>query len=134
MNSEMLLTFLRDNGKITDLQMTDLLDEQSRSGKPIEEVISNSGVISLAEMYQLIAQALGTEVVDLAAMEISARVAQPGAAADGPAKGTPYAGLRWPTLRIAVVNPARPKRGRQPPFPRRRTSRFMSPRRPKSSR
>jgi type IV pilus assembly protein PilB len=69
MNPEMLLSFLRDNGKIDQLQMTDLLEEQSRSGKPIEDVISNSGVISLTEMYQLIAQALGTEVVDLSTME-----------------------------------------------------------------
>lgn len=69
MNSEMLLSFLRDNGKIDQLQMTDLLEEQSRSGKPIEDVISNSGIITLTEMYQLIAQALGTEVVDLSTME-----------------------------------------------------------------
>jgi type IV pilus assembly protein PilB len=69
MNPEMLLSFLRDNGKIDQLQMTDLLEEQSRSGKPIEDVISNSGVITLTEMYQLIAQALGTEVVDLSTME-----------------------------------------------------------------
>ena len=69
MNPEMLLSFLRDNGIMDQLQMTDLLEEQSRSGKPIEDVISNSGVISLTEMYQLIAQALGTEVVDLSTME-----------------------------------------------------------------
>jgi type IV pilus assembly protein PilB len=69
MNPEMLLSFLRDSGTITDLQMTELLDEQSRTGKPIDEVISNGGIIRLSEMYQMVAQALGTEVVDLAAME-----------------------------------------------------------------
>ena len=69
MNPEMLLSFLRDNGIIDQLQMTDLLEEQSRSGKPIEDVISNGGIISFSEMYQLIAQALGTEVVDLSTME-----------------------------------------------------------------
>jgi type IV pilus assembly protein PilB len=69
MNPEMLLSFLRDNDKIDDLQMTDLLEEHARSGKPIEDVISNSGVITLTEMYLSIAQALGTEVVDLSTME-----------------------------------------------------------------
>ncbi len=69
MNPELLLTFLRDNGKIEDMQMTELLDEQSRTGKPIEDVISNSGAMPVAEMYQMIAQALGTEVVDISAME-----------------------------------------------------------------
>jgi len=69
MNPEMLLSFLRDNGVINELQMTDLLDEQLRTGKPIEDVILNNEVISLHAMYQMIAQALGTEVVDLATME-----------------------------------------------------------------
>ena len=59
MNPEMLLSFLRDNGIIDELQMTDLLDEQSRTGKPIEEVVANSGVIRLTDMYQMIAHGAG---------------------------------------------------------------------------
>ena len=35
MNPELLLTFLRDNGLITELQFADLLEEQSRTGRPI---------------------------------------------------------------------------------------------------
>jgi len=69
MNAELLLSFLRDNGKIEDLQMAELLDEQSRTGKPIEEVVGNNGVMPLSEMYEMIAQALGTEVVDIDTME-----------------------------------------------------------------
>jgi type IV pilus assembly protein PilB len=69
MNPAMLLSFLRDNGLITELQMTELTDEHSRTGKPIEEVVANGGIIGQAELYQMIASALGTEVVDLAAME-----------------------------------------------------------------
>ncbi len=69
MNPQMLLSFLRDNGIITELQMTELQEEQSRTGKPIEEVVANGGMITPADLYQMIAQALGTEVVDLGAME-----------------------------------------------------------------
>jgi type IV pilus assembly protein PilB len=69
MNPEMLLAFLRDNGAIDETQYFDLLEELERTGKPIEEVISNSGVMPLPEMYQLIATSLGTEVVDLTNME-----------------------------------------------------------------
>ena len=69
MNPEMLLGFLRDNGAIDETQYFDLLEEQERAGKPIEEVIANSGVMTLADMYQLIATSLGTEVVDLTNME-----------------------------------------------------------------
>ena len=52
MNPEMLLSFLRENGIIDDVQMSDLQDEQSRSGKNIEEVVANSGVIRLTDLYQ----------------------------------------------------------------------------------
>jgi type IV pilus assembly protein PilB len=69
MNPEMLLLFLRENAVITDEQSGELQEEQSRTGKPIEEVIGNSGVIALADLYKMIAQALGTEVVDLTSME-----------------------------------------------------------------
>ena len=69
MTPELLLSFLHDNVRITDIQKSELTDEQSRSGKPIEEVVTNGGVITNDEMYQMIAQNLGTEVVDLAAME-----------------------------------------------------------------
>jgi len=65
----MLLSFLRDNAIIDDAQYEEMRDEQSRSGKPIEEVVANSGVIRLTDLYQLIAQALGTEVVDVSEME-----------------------------------------------------------------
>jgi type IV pilus assembly protein PilB len=69
MNPEMLLAFLRDNGVIEQVQMDELREEQSRSGKSIEEVVANSGVIRLSDLYQMIAQALGSEVVDVTTME-----------------------------------------------------------------
>jgi type IV pilus assembly protein PilB len=69
MKAESLLTFLRDNGRIDDGQMSELHDEQNRSGKPIEEVLANSGTMPMQEVYELIALALGTEVVDLTSME-----------------------------------------------------------------
>jgi type IV pilus assembly protein PilB len=69
MDKEMLLGFLRDNGVIDETQLLDLLEEQMRSGKPIEEVVANSGVIRLTDLYQMIATSLGTEVVDVTQME-----------------------------------------------------------------
>ena len=74
MNPEMLLNFLRDNGIIDELQVGEMLEEQSRTGKPIEEVISNNGIIPLSDLYQMIAQALGTEVADVSAMEFPAEL------------------------------------------------------------
>ena len=108
MNPEMLLSFLHDNGRITDIQMTELLDEQSRTGKPIEEVVGNSGVIALAEMYQLIAQALGTEVVDLSAMELPPELLSLVPPQTARMQGVLPIHFDGRTLQVVVANPLDP--------------------------
>ncbi len=69
MKPEVLLTFLHDNQKISQEQMDEMLDEQVRTGKPIEDVLANSGAVPLGDVYELIALALGTEVVEIGKME-----------------------------------------------------------------
>ncbi|PAW77531.1 MAG: pilus assembly protein PilB [Verrucomicrobia bacterium Tous-C9LFEB] len=69
MNPSLLLSFLKDNGYITEEQFTELGDEQSRSGKRIQEVVEDYGIMSKDELYGAIAQNLGTEVIDLSRIE-----------------------------------------------------------------
>lgn len=108
MNPEMLLSFLRENGVIDDLQFTDLLEEQSRSGKPIEEVVANSGVISLADLYQMIAHALGTEVADLASMEFPPELLSLVPPQTARVQGVLPLSFDGGVLRVAVSNPLDP--------------------------
>jgi type IV pilus assembly protein PilB len=108
MNPEMLLTFLRDNGKITDIQLAELMDQQSRSGKPIEEVVANSGVITLTEMYQLIAQSLGTEVIDLGAMELPPELLSLVPPQTARLQGVLPIHFDGQTLQVVVANPLDP--------------------------
>ena len=108
MNPEMLLAFLRDNHAIDETQYFDLLEEQERTGKPIEEVIANSGVMSLTDMYQLIATSLGTEVVDVTNMEFPhtlLSIIPPQTARLQGVLPLEYDGT---VLRVAVVNPLDP--------------------------
>lgn len=69
MNPSLLLSFLKDNGYITEEQFTELGDEQSRSGKRVQEVVEDYGIMSKDELYAAIAQNLGTEVIDLSRIE-----------------------------------------------------------------
>jgi type IV pilus assembly protein PilB len=108
MNPEMLLGFLRDNDIISKLQMEELLEEQSRSGKPIEEVISNSGIIPLPEMYQMIAHALGTEVVDISTMEFPPELLSLVPPQSARIQGVLPLEFDGHVLRAAVVNPLDP--------------------------
>ncbi|MCS7064588.1 MAG: type II secretion system ATPase GspE [Methylacidiphilales bacterium] len=63
MNPITLLNFLKNNGRIDDVQYSDLRDEQQRSGKPILQVISDFGIATSDEILQLIAQELGAGYV-----------------------------------------------------------------------
>ena len=108
MHAELLLTFLRDNHKIDQEQMTEMLDEQFRSGKPIEEVISNSGTIPIKDVYDLVAQALGTEVVDVTTMEFPAELLSMVPPTTARLQGVLPLDFDGQVLRCAVVNPLDP--------------------------
>jgi type IV pilus assembly protein PilB len=108
MNPEMLLAFLRDNGVIDELQMADLQDEQSRTGKTIEEVVANNGIIRLSEMYQMIAHALGTETVEVANMEFPPELLSTISPQTARLQGVLPLDFDGHLLRVAVTNPLDP--------------------------
>jgi type IV pilus assembly protein PilB len=108
MNGELLLAFLRDNGFIDQLQMDELLEEQSRSGKTIEQVIENSGVITMKQVYELIAQALGTEVVDVTTMEFPPALLSLVSPHTARQQGVLPLDFDGQVLRVACANPLDP--------------------------
>jgi type IV pilus assembly protein PilB len=108
MNPEMLLSFLRDNAVIDEDQMNDLRDEQSRTGKTIEEVVANSGVIRMTDLYALIAQALGTEVVDVTTMEFPPDLLSLVPPQTARLQGVLPLDFDGSVLRVAVSNPLDP--------------------------
>jgi len=108
MKPESLLSFLRDNQKIDQEQMTEMLDEQVRSGKPIEDVLSNSGTVKMKEVYELIAQMLGTEVVDVTKMEFPAELLSMVPPHAARMQGVLPLDFDGHVLRIAVTDPLDP--------------------------
>jgi type IV pilus assembly protein PilB len=108
MNPEMLLSFLRDNSIITETQLSDLRDEQLRSGRSIEEVVANSGVIRLTDLYQMIAQTLGTEIVDVTTMEFPPELLSLVPPQTARLQGALPLDFDGHVLRMAVVNPLDP--------------------------
>ena len=128
MNPDLLLTFLRDNGLITELQFADLHEEQSRSGRPIEDVLENSGVMKMKDVYDLIAQALGTEIVDVTAMEFPPALLSLVPPQTARVQGVLPLDFDGQVLRVAVSNPLDPHVVDISGSPPRRTSSSMSPR------
>ena len=81
--SNPLLSLIKEQGLIDDLQLEEVLQEQIRSGKPISQILHDTGIVEQETQLQIMAAHLGTEVVDLEAQEISPEVIKliPGATA-----------------------------------------------------
>src|SRR5678810_343917 len=64
--SNPLLALIKEQGLIDDLQLEEVLQEQSRSGKTISQILNDFGIVETETQLQIVASYLGTEVVDLA--------------------------------------------------------------------
>jgi type IV pilus assembly protein PilB len=63
--SDPLLSLIREQGMIDDLQYEDVVAEHKRNGTPFIQVLQDFGLLKLADILQVMAHALGTEVVTL---------------------------------------------------------------------
>ena len=67
-----LMSLIREQGMIDDLQFEDVVAEHKRNGAPYMQILQDTGIMKLADILQLEAHALGTEVVALRDHEIPA--------------------------------------------------------------
>lgn len=63
--SNPLLALVKEMGMIDDLQLEEVQEEVARSGKPMAQVLADLDVVPLDQQLDLIADHLGTEVIDL---------------------------------------------------------------------
>lgn len=63
--SDPLLLLLRERGMLDDLQFEEVSQEVGRSGKPVLQVVQDYGLIDKDMVLQLVADHLGTSVVEL---------------------------------------------------------------------
>jgi type IV pilus assembly protein PilB len=72
--SSPLLNLIRSNHLLDDLQLDEVKEEHNRSGKPVEEILNDFGLIDSATQLQIIATHLGTEVVDVNGRDLSPEI------------------------------------------------------------
>jgi len=105
-----LLTLVKEQGLIDDLQYEDVAAEYKRSGKPIMQILQDSGILDSDTILHTIANHLATEVVT-----ISDRAITPAILETIPAKtarmyqAMPVA-VENGTVRLALVDPLNPAR------------------------
>ncbi|MDB6040006.1 MAG: type fimbrial assembly protein PilB, partial [Verrucomicrobiales bacterium] len=69
-----LLSLIRDQSLMDDLQLDDVVQEHTKSGKPVWQIILNTGIISLPVLLQMIANQIGTEVVEIEDSQLTPEV------------------------------------------------------------
>jgi type IV pilus assembly protein PilB len=69
-----LLSLIRDQSLMDDLQLDDVVQEHTKSGKPVWQIILNTGIISLPVLLQMIANQIGTEVVEIEESQLTPEV------------------------------------------------------------
>ena len=69
--SDPLLQLIKEKGLLDDMQFEEVMSEHSRTGKPVSEVLVNFGFVDTATQLQLMADQLGTEVVDLSGVQFT---------------------------------------------------------------
>ncbi len=74
--SHPLIGILREQGRLDDLQIEEIVQENSKSGKPVQQIIADAGYVSMDEMLTMIANHLGTEVVSMADADLSKEVTE----------------------------------------------------------
>ncbi|HXJ59635.1 MAG TPA: ATPase, T2SS/T4P/T4SS family [Verrucomicrobiae bacterium] len=70
-SSDPLLALIKERNLIDDLQLEEVLQEMTRTGKSSGEVLSDFGLVDTDTQLQIMAESLGTEVVNVDAIEFT---------------------------------------------------------------
>src|SRR4030095_10733031 len=106
--SHPLLALVKDRGLLDDLQYEEVLQEIQRSGKSAADVLNDFGLLDYDSQLQVIAEHLGTEVVDLSDWQPDeATLKSVPAATVKTYQCLPYA-LHGSTLQVALADPLNP--------------------------
>lgn len=74
--SNPLLALVKELGMLDDLQLEEVQEEVSRSGKPVSQVLASLELVPLDQQLDLMADHIGAEVMDLKAIEFSDELIQ----------------------------------------------------------
>ncbi|HXR06976.1 MAG TPA: hypothetical protein VN765_06575, partial [Candidatus Acidoferrum sp.] len=72
--SSPLLNLIRDGHLLDELQLDEVKEEHNRTGKPIEEILSDFGLMDTETRLQMIANHLGTEVIQLSGKDLTPEI------------------------------------------------------------
>ncbi len=108
LSSHPLLAILKERGLADDMQLEEVRQEFERSGKPLTQLLADFGVMDLDTQLQIMAEQLGTEVVDLKSREIPAEAVKAVPAVTARSCQCMPVSLYGNTLQVAFADPLNP--------------------------
>ena len=69
-----IVNLLREQGRLDDLQVEEIVQENAKSGKPVQQIIADAGYVSMPELLRAIADHLGTEVVEISEADLNKEI------------------------------------------------------------
>ncbi len=108
--SNPLLSLVKKEGLIDDLQYEQVLGEFKRSGKSAVQILQDSGIMDLDSILQVIANYLSTEVVEIKDRDLTPQLLQAIPAKTARMYQCLPVGLSNSTLQVVLVDPLNPAR------------------------
>jgi len=71
-----MLALIQEQGLVDDLQLEEVVQEHTRSGKPVIQLLQDFGLLDMETILQIMASHLGTEVVELRELELTPEILQ----------------------------------------------------------
>ena len=106
--SDPILSLLRERGLLDEMQVDEVVQECTRSGKPAIEVIQNYGYVDLDSILQVMADHLGTMVVSVDPAQIGPEVVATVPSETARMYQCLPVALYGDTVQIALVDPLNP--------------------------
>jgi type IV pilus assembly protein PilB len=104
-----LLSLVRERGLLDDLQTEEVVQEHTRSGKPVSQVLQDYGLLDLDSILQIMADQLGTMVVTIDEAALTPEVAAAVPAESARMYQCLPVALFGDTVQIALVDPFNPQ-------------------------
>ncbi|MBI1841811.1 MAG: Flp pilus assembly complex ATPase component TadA [Verrucomicrobia bacterium] len=107
-HSDPLMALVKEKGLIDDIQFEEVSQEHERTGKLFGDILKDFGLVDSDTQLQIIAEYLGTEVIDLRSVNFTPELLSAVPSATARMYQCVPVGLYGSTLQVALGNPLNP--------------------------
>ncbi|MSU21562.1 MAG: pilus assembly protein PilB [Pedosphaera sp.] len=107
--SNPLLALVKERGLIDDLQLEEVTQEQTRSGKPMSQILKDFGLVDTSTQLQLISEHLGTEVIEIREGDITPEILEAVPAATARMYQCLPVAVYGSSIQVAFLDPLNPQ-------------------------